>query len=449
MVRGSVWLLLGTAQLTAAADPFSRKMPAEQRVGHALARLTFGERPADRARVERQGLDAWIESQLRPESITENAALTARLKPLPARPATASLRGDRESYRQYAGALNRQIVEEKILRAVYSERQLAEVLTDFWFNHFNVHTEKGLDRIFVASYERDAIRPHVLGKFEDLLTAVARHPAMLFYLDNWQSVTPAAASIGRRNGRFRGINENYARELLELHTLGVDGGYTEQDVREVARCFTGWTIADARTGAAGFRFVTRFHDDGEKRVLGQAIPAGGGVRDGERILTLVARHPSTARFISFKLAQRFVADDPPPALVSSMAAVFEKSGGDLRAVLQHLFRSKQFWSVGAYQAKVRSPLETVAAALRATGAQVAQPLPLARIIAEMGQPLYRKAEPTGYPERGAEWLNTAGLMARLNFATELTANRIRGVTVEVTDRTVAAQQLGSPEFQKR
>ncbi len=221
-----------------------------------------------------------------------------------------------------------------MLRAVYSNRQLEEQLDDFWFNHFNVFADKGADRYLVTEYERDAIRPHVLGKFRDLLEATAKSPAMLFYLDNWQSVGPNAPQPrGQGNKAKRGLNENYGRELMELHTLGVDGGYTQKDVTEVARCFTGWTINQPQRGGK-FVFNPRLHDNGEKVVLGVTIPAGGGESDGEKVLDILAHHPATAHFISKKLAMRFVADDPPAALVDRMAETFLKTDGDIRQVMR-------------------------------------------------------------------------------------------------------------------
>jgi uncharacterized protein (DUF1800 family) len=334
----------------------------------------------------------------------------------------------------------RDLSESKLLRAIYSNRQLEEVLTDFWFNHFNIFLDKGADRYLVTSYERDAIRPHVLGKFRDLLEATAKSPAMLFYLDNWQSVGPDA----RAPRRGRGLNENYGRELLELHTLGVDGGYTQKDVTEVARCFTGWTIDQPQRGGS-FQFAARLHDNAEKVVLGVTIPAGGGIADGEKVLDMVARHPSTAQFISRKLAQRFVADDPPETLVTRMAQTFTKTDGDLRAVMKTMLDSKEFWSEGAYRSKMKSPLEMVASAVRAVNGDVDFAFALVNQVAQLGQPLYRKQEPTGYSNSSQEWLNSAGLLARMNFAVQLAGNKVPGVKVESADASV----LGAPEFQKR
>jgi uncharacterized protein (DUF1800 family) len=343
----------------------------------------------------------------------------------------------------------RDLQEGKILRAVYSKRQLEEVLTDFWFNHFNVFLDKGADHYLTTEYEREAIRPHVLGKFRDLLEATAKSPAMLFYLDNWESVGPStpAAFAGVPKGPRKGLNENYGRELLELHTLGVDGGYTQKDVTEVARCFTGWSIDKPNLGG-GFRFAERQHDLGEKIVLGVRIPPGGGEKDGEKVLDIVARHPSTAHFISKRLAQRFLADDPPAALVERMAQTFLKTDGDIRAVMHTMIESKEFWSEGAYQSKMKSPLEVVVSAVRASNGNVDFAQALVNQVAQLGEPLYRKIEPTGYSNTSREWMNTAGLMARMNFAVQLSGNKVPGVTVEQTDSSTDTA-LGSPEFQKR
>ncbi len=377
--------------------------------------------------------------------------------------------------------VNQDLFAGKLLRAIYSDRQLEEVLTDFWFNHFNVYLDKGADRYLVTSYERDAIRPHVFGRFKDLLLATAESPAMLFYLDNFQSVGPEAHGGKRRTG----LNENYGRELMELHTLGVDGGYTQHDVTEVARCFTGWTIRDPRRGG-GFEFRDRLHDHGEKTVLGVKIPAGGGMDDGLRVLDILARHPSTARFISKSLAIRFVSDNPPPALIDRMAATFTATGGDLREVLRQMLRSPQFWARDAYRTKLKSPFEMVVSALRATNANVDLTTGLAQQLQTLGQPLYRKQEPTGYSNKGSEWINSASLLARMNFALALTSNHVGGVRVDLppsvsdpgqlerrllmTDLSpearaaiekgagpdapsrpalIAALTLGSPEFQRR
>jgi uncharacterized protein (DUF1800 family) len=349
----------------------------------------------------------------------------------------------------------RDLAEAKVLRAVYSNRQLEEQLDDFWFNHFNVFLDKGSDRYLVTDYERTAIRPHVLSKFRELLEATAKSPAMLFYLDNWQSVGPSAPQPrGQGNKKqARGLNENYGRELMELHTLGVDGGYTQKDVTEVARCFTGWTINQPNRGGK-FVFNPQLHDNGEKVVLGVTIPAGGGESDGEKVLDILARQTATARFISKKLAMRFVADEPPAALLDQMSDTFLKTDGDIRQVMYTMIDSKEFWSVGAYRTKMKSPLEMVASSVRSLNGTVDYATALMQQVAELGEPLYRKLEPTGYSNSSKEWANSASLMARMNFALQLAANKLPGVKVEVAEAAtpgnpLAGLPLGSPDFQKR
>jgi uncharacterized protein (DUF1800 family) len=339
------------------------------------------------------------------------------------------------------------LAEGKLFRAIYSNRQLEEVLVDFWFNHFNVFLDKGNDRFMVPTYERESIRPYVLGKFRDLLEATATSPAMLFYLDNWQSVAPQPTNTKQTKAakqNVRGLNENYARELMELHTLGVDGGYTQQDIIEVARCFTGWSITAPKDGGS-FTFNDKNHDKGEKVVLGVTIPAGGGKEDGEKVLDILARHSSTAKFISRELAQRFVADDPPPLLLDRMAQTFRDTDGDIRAVLATMFASKEFFSQGAYRAKVKTPFEMIVSAVRATGAKVEYAMPLANQISTWGEPLYRKLEPTGYSNLGAEWLNSSALLARMNFALQLGQNKVQGLQLDLKKFSakpdVAAKQV--------
>jgi uncharacterized protein (DUF1800 family) len=352
--------------------------------------------------------------------------------------------------RQPPQFVNQELIESRLHRAVSSNRQLEEVLVDFWLNHFNVFNGKGPARLLLTSYERDAIRPHVLGRFRDLLLATARHPAMLLYLDNWQSQVPrddlpASPILG--SARRPGLNENYGRELLELHTLGVDGGYTQADVVAVARCFTGWTVYDVDRFAE-FQFNPVMHDRKEKVVLGHAIPAGGGEQDAIRVIDILARHPSTARFISTKLAQRFVADAPPAALVDRMAATFIRTDGNLRTVLETMFLSREFMSDGAWRAKLKSPLELVASAVRALDAEVVDAWTLSQRLAELGQPLYGKAEPTGYPDTGEEWASAAGFLGRINFVRALASGEIDGVAVNLptaaaAPATVARQLLGT------
>ncbi|MGH9480889.1 MAG: DUF1800 domain-containing protein, partial [Terriglobales bacterium] len=311
----------------------------------------------------------------------------------------------------------------KLLRAVYSNRQLEDVLTDFWFNHFNIYIQKGQDHELITSYERDDIRPYVLGKFKDLLSATAESPAMLFYLDNWQSVDPAIDK--------RGINENYGREVMELHTLGVDGGYTQKDVTEVARCFTGWTIREPLRQAAFF-YNDRLHDHGAKVVLGHQIPAGGGMSDGLKVIDILSSSPATAHHISYELAQRFVADAPPAPLVDRMAATFLSSDGDLRKVMETMINSPEFWDPADFRNKVKSPLEMVVSSVRGLGADASNPTRLEQLLAAMGEPLYAKEPPTGYLNTGDQWVSSSGLLARLNFALQMAANQIPGVQVDLT-----------------
>jgi uncharacterized protein (DUF1800 family) len=345
------------------------------------------------------------------------------------------------------GVVTGELAQAKLLRAIYSERQVEEVMTDFWFNHFNVFMDKGVDRLLVTSYERDVIRPHALGKFEDLLVATAKSPAMLFYLDNWLSVgpdSPQALGIpqhpngpyARRYGprpnqgkRQSGLNENYGRELLELHTLSVNGGYSQRDVTEVAKVFTGWTIDKPYQGGA-FKFEPRMHEPGPKFVLGHRIkPKGEG--EGLEVLHKLATSPQTAHFISLKLAERFVADDPPPALVDRMAKTFLKKKGDIREVLTVLFHSPEFWDDGTYRAKVKTPLEFVASAVRAIGAEVDDALPLIRQLNNMGMPLYGAQPPTGYSMKAETWVSSSALLTRMNFALALTSGKIKAVKVDV------------------
>src|SRR5262245_31174764 len=419
----------------AAASPAT-----DEAIVHVLNRIGFGPRPGDVERVRAIGVEKYIESQLRPERIPDDG-MTARLAGLETihmsarqiaeeieRPQIEARRARKEEAKdesqpggprmpdpiqQRGNLVVVELSEQKLLRAAYSERQLQEVLTDFWFNHFNVDARKGRDRVLIGEYERDAIRPHVLGKFRDLLEATAKSPAMLFYLDNWMSADPNGPHVEMRPPRIargpfgqrvlvpaaprpipqgknapKGLNENYGRELMELHTLGVDGGYTQKDVTEVARSFTGWTITNPRLGG-GFRFDARLHDDGEKVVLGHRLKRGGGMRDGEQVLDILADHPSTARFIVTKLARRFVADTPPQPLVDRAASTFKGTKGDLRAVMSVLLSSPEFLAPDSRRAKVKTPFEFVVSAVRATGAVVEDARPLVRAVQELGMPLYQ------------------------------------------------------------
>jgi uncharacterized protein (DUF1800 family) len=394
----------------------------------------------------------------------------------------------REYYLEHGLQLPQRISAElqasRILRAVYSERQLQEVMVDFWTNHFNVFAGKGADRWLLTAYDRDTIRPNTMGKFSDLLLATAQSPAMLFYLDNFQSVSPNAPSgpgAGQRlrnqqpgglfgvlmqrnrnseggapqqpaNGQRqrRGINENYARELMELHTLGVDGGYTQKDVQEVARCFTGWTIFAPRGAAAAtqamlngpradmlrenagkFFFNPRTHDDGEKIVLGHKIPAGGGIKDGLAVLDILAHSPATAKFIATKLVRHFVSDNPPPGLVDRVAATFTRSQGDIREMLRTIFFSSEFNSTDAYRVKIKRPFELTISAIRTLGGETTGGPQLHQWIARMGEPLYGFQTPNGYSDLAESWVNTGGLLERFNFGLTLASNRIPGTSVDL------------------
>lgn len=548
-------------------------------VVHVLNRLGYGPRPGDIERVRQIGVTAYIDQQLHPETIVDpmlaqrlaafptiglstadiardyygpaealrraeqQAAGRAGQPPTPPTPPT-TMSGDpmmmgqpaqqgREQQspelraaRQKEQQILQDLMQARMLRAVTSERQLEEVLVDFWFNHFNVFSGKGQVRVYLTEYERDAIRPHVLGNFRNMLGAVAESPAMLFYLDNFQNVDPKAAqkqadeqlarqqqaqarqALARARGgrgmgagqtqtaqqreqqeqrlmqaRNRGLNENYGRELMELHTLGVDAGYTQDDVIAVARAFTGWTIDRPRDGGS-FQFNAQMHDNDPKVVMGTKITAGGK-KDGEAVLDLLATHPATAKFIATKLARRFVADEPPASVIDRAARVFLDTRGDLRAVTRSIVTSPEFFSAEARRAKVKTPLEFVASAVRASGANVTVVAPLVQALRDQGMPLYGAQPPTGWGDTAEDWVNTGALLKRLNFAIALAGGTVRGVRVPVrqlapntseatrealvaklvaspistnTRDTLAkaespqhliALTLGSPEFQKR
>lgn len=489
-----------------------KKLTEEQKIVHLLNRAGFGPRQGDVEKVKRMGIDKYIDLQLHPDRINDSA-IDARLVAFPslkmsngeisekypqpqylarrlglrqpAPPGEAdspeSEREQRETrqklfayYRQHnlkpPQMLLQELQGQKIIRAAYSDRQLQEVMTDFWFNHFNIFWSKGADRVLTTDFEMRAIRPNTLGKFKDLLMATAKSPAMMFYLDNFQSTTPDMQLPGRgqfprrnqfrrnqrqmppRNNpqggdgqmtdeqrraqiqnqlrnRQRGINENYARELMELHTLGVDGGYTQKDVQEVARCLTGWTI-DRPLQGGDFIFREFMHDRGEKIVLGQRINEGG-IRDGEKVIDILARHPNTAKFISTKLVRRFVSDNPPPALVDRVAAVYKKTDGNIREMVRTILTSSDFNSTEAYRAKIKSPFELAVSAIRAMGADLSVSFDASQFVARMGQPLYLYQAPTGYPDRAEQWVNTGSLLERLNFGIALSANRVQGAAVDM------------------
>lgn len=352
-------------------------------------------------------------------------------------------------------AVTEELMGQRLLRDVYSERQLLEVMTGFWMNHFNVYLKKNEEApYYIASYERDTIRPMALGRFEDLLVATAKSPAMLTYLDNATSTGPdsaAAESHARRQalgkeakGPLPGLNENYARELMELHTLGVNGGYTQKDVTEVARIFTGWTVDHAALGGE-FRFDETRHEPGEKTVLGHKFKEQGQ-KEGLKLLHMLATSPSTARFIATKLAVAFVSDTPPEALVARMAHSFEDNDGDISAVLRTMVHSPEFWAPEAYQAKVKTPLEYVVSAARASGAEIPDPQPLANQLNQMGMPLYGSMPPTGYPAKAEDWVSTGALVERMNFAVALAGNRLGKIRTDWAAVTGAATDPAAEEL---
>jgi uncharacterized protein (DUF1800 family) len=452
----------------------------EQRIVHALNRLGYGPRPGDVERVRQLGLAKWMERQLEPSRIPDERAQAALQAfptltrsvpelvlayPEPDPKLLAKVQSGemtQQEMRQMAPPERRpfripaELQAAKLTRAVMSERQLEEVMTDFWFNHFNVDARKGAVKWMVADYERTAIRPHALGKFRDLLLATARHPAMLFYLDNWMSTrADLVMAAGPNKGRRMGLNENYAREIMELHTLGVDGGYTQQDVIEVARAFTGWTIERPREQGT-FVFRPAAHDQGAKKVLGHVLPGYGGEQDGIHVIDILARHPATARFIATKLVRRFVSDEPPPALVERAARTFQDTDGDIRKVVATIVSSPEFFSADAYGAKIKKPIELVASAVRAVGGEIALPgepgsqqvgggLALALQVAKLGEPLYQQQPPTGYPDVAEAWVNTGALLNRLNFALALAQNRIPGVQVDIGRAVGAADREKPPQ----
>ncbi|MEP7342396.1 MAG: DUF1800 domain-containing protein [Acidobacteriota bacterium] len=529
----------------------SKGLSEEQKTNHLLDRITYGARPGDIERVTRMGWEKYLDEQLHPDRISDQAvteklkniesihlsnaelanyypppqvlreALKAKGMELPAAAGNQPSAGQmpdadqRAKRREVQKTLKEmgykqpqqvaiELQQSKILRAAYSEKQLQEVMADFWFNHFNVYLQKGADRVLTTSYERDVIRPHVFGKFEDLLKATAESPAMLFYLDNWQSAAPNPQMIARREkamarrqalqgnggngGRFadrpintrkmdrmpndkmpadqgqemqaqlnnngkikrpvRGLNENYAREIMELHTLGVEGGYTQKDVQEVARCLTGWTLRNPRAGAEFF-FNPMIHDDGEKTVLGKKISAGGGQKDGYAVIHLLATHPSTARFISTKLARKFVNDTPPQGLVDRMAQTFQKTDGDIREVLRTMFTSPEFFAAENFRAKIKTPFEMTVSAVRAVGAETNGGPQFHRWIAQMGEGLFMAQPPTGYADVAENWVNAGALLERMNFALALAGNRIPGTRVNLNSLASGAGELNQSQIVDR
>ncbi len=485
MTRSHVGALLVASLLIApgfaGAQATTSVLLPEQQAQHALNRLAFGPRPGDVARVRAMGVDMWVDQQLHPEKMDDRAMadLLKRYETLDAstadiaaafrdaqrrqrerqremaddsakgspRPA-ANLGPDPAAARELQNRAIGDLMSAKIARAAFSERQLYEVMVDFWENHFSVFVGKGQTRVYLVEYDRDVVRPRALGKFRDLLGAVAISPAMLFYLDNAQSradsmhATLAQRSqqafarnrrgVGVRPGfpgaraqqPARGLNENYARELMELHTLGVDGGYTQQDVIEVARALTGWTI-DPQRGA--FVFNPAWHDADQKVVLGNRLSPGRGMEDGEQVLDIVVRHPSTARHLTTKLTRRFISDDPPSAVVDRCAKVFTKTDGDIRETVGCILKSQEFWSPAAYRAKVKTPFEVLVSGMRATNAQLALRPGAPQAVAFLGQPLFGRQTPDGWPDVAREWMNAGAILNRINFGLALAGGRVPGV----------------------
>ena len=501
----NIFLLFIFLSLAFTVDPFSseqrlqmpyRKEGLSEREAaeHLLSRLSFGGRPGDIEKLLATGLDKWVLQQLQqslPDTELEkrlsgydalaldnetivntylNAGQVLRMmqkKGTLSRDSMAKL--EKADYRkdvlklmQEKGLklpqeLNRQLVAQKLIRAVYSENQLQELMTDFWFNHFNVSVTKGQSQPFVLTYERDAIRPHTLGKFESLLKATAQHPAMLYYLDNASSgsdnnemnqrikkMVPANSKLKKAAG----LNENYAREVMELHTLGVDGGYVQADVTEVARALTGWTVRpmmkdgyggrlsklqqsrlgkNMATTEGDFLFLAVRHDQKEKTVLGKKYPSNGGLKEGLEVLHQLATHPSTATFICKKMATRFVCDTPSVKLVAAMADVFTQSGGDIKQTMIAMLNSREFWKREVLRSKIKSPFELVVSAIRATNADLRNANQLNDWCTRMGQKTYSYAAPTGFPDKASFWVNTGSLLNRMNFGLAIAAQRIPGV----------------------
>jgi uncharacterized protein (DUF1800 family) len=504
---------------------FKGKLPItelteDEAILHAMNRLAFGPRPGDVEQVRRVGLEKWIEQQLHPEAIND-ADLNQRLERYPSlamsskrlleefpRPDQAAKQQGitreqaKDQYEQQLKSKQQQaesqiivtgndnldraqqqlaklqgpnrIIAElsmaKVDRAVYSNRQLQAVMEDFWFNHFNVFANKGDDKWLLTAYERDTIRPHSMGRFQDLLLATAKSPAMLFFLDNYLSADPAAIARqaalknfrrARYQGAFaggsmptpgtfpgpatsgpsaangvavpkkpeRGLNENYGREVMELHTVGVDAGYTQQDVIQMAECLTGWTIHEPRKDPQFF-FDEKIHGEGKKVVMGRTFNYGGE-KDGEEALKMLASKPATAKFISTELARHFVSDNPPQSLIDRMAKSFTASNGDIRTVLRTMIYSPEFWSKDAYRAKVKTPFELVASTARALNSEVTITLPLSQWVGRMGEPLYLCQPPTGYSDKAETWVNTGALLNRLNFALAIAGDKMGGATVDL------------------
>jgi len=424
---------------------------------HVLGRLAFGPRPGDAERLSAEGLAPWLDRQL--GKAPPDPELERALEPY--RPALATpedlaerflgedwdedtvARGIDRTLRQRAKSQLAGVAVAEITRHIVSQRQVEEVMVDLWTNHFNVFGQKGLVRLFAGDFVERAIRPHALGRFEDLLLATARHPAMLLYLDNARSRKESAPVEGKKR---RGLNENYARELLELHTLGVDGGYEQSDVREAARVLTGWSVERPREGGLGFRFRPGAHDSGEKHVLGERF-ADDGEAEGKKLITLLARHPSTARHVAKKLCVRFVADEPPATCIEQAARTFRESDGDIARVIRSIVLGPTLLSADVRDKKLKSPLELVVSSARALGATPDGSLALARVLGRLGEPLLLESVPTGYPEEQAEWTSSSGMLSRMGFATELGAGRVPGLSLDLARALPDAREKLVPRAQ--
>lgn len=434
-------------------------------ITHVLNRLTYGPRPGDFEKVRSLGVQRFIQAQLNPSSIAESPKVIAQLErsaSVRTVPSSQLLQQFQEARKERKAAKNKKaggqvvangnsrngpvikefgkkrvktlngdanlrseiesgVLETKIVRAVESPRQLNELMADFWFNHFNISIGKGVDKVLIGPYEEQALRPYLLGNFRDMLGATMHHPAMMFYLDNAQNTKAGYQSANPKNKK-NGLNENYARELLELHTLGVDGGYTQKDVMELARVLTGWGLPGGRKssgkGAYWASFDEQRHDFGDKVVLGQTIK-GSGAQEIEQVLDMLSRHSSTAHHLSFKLAQYFVDDNPPSALVEKLASSYQHSGGNIKSVLNTLFSSQEFWDAKYQNNKFKSPFHYLVSSLRATGTQIRQPKQLTAFLKTQGQPLYGCLTPDGYKNTKEAWLNPDGLLKRMDFAVRL------------------------------
>jgi uncharacterized protein (DUF1800 family) len=429
----------------------------DSKVLHVVNRLSFGPTPGEIERVEAMGVEHYIQEQLSPDSVPESPTLTSQLSQLHTltlNPVTLYRESQpirqgkqqptieaRKVARDRARLILQQAVEARLLRATESHRQLQEVMVEFWYNHFNVYANKGPDRFWVGSYEQEAIRPYVLGRFRDLLEATSRHPAMMYYLDNWQNTAPGSPGA---HGRYQGLNENYARELMELHTLGVDGGYTQQDVIALARILTGWGYRPLNqpTGEDGspFYFDPRRHDFSDKVFLGHTIK-GSGAAEVKQALDILARSPATAHHISYQLAQYFVSDHPPETLVKHLQKRFLATDGNIREVLNTLFHNQEFWDAKNFNAKFKTPYQYVVSVVRATGMTVNNTAPMSSMLQQLGMPLYSCLTPDGYKNTQDAWLNPDAMTRRLSFATAVASGRVPLSTIP-KNQTQTSQPIG-------